>query len=76
MGMGGSYAQHAVVNVAQCMEHLEGTTAEEAASSFVNPLTAVGMVKTMKAEGHSGIVHTAAASQLGADHRAHLIDRA
>ena len=40
-------------------------TAEEAASSFVNPLTAVGMVKTMTAEGHSGIVHTAAASQLG-----------
>ena len=65
MGMGGSYSQHAVVNVAQCMEHLEGTTAEQAASSFVNPLTAVGMVKTMKAEGHSGIVHTAAASQLG-----------
>jgi NADPH:quinone reductase-like Zn-dependent oxidoreductase len=65
MGMGGSYAQHAVVHVAQCIEHLEGTTAEAAASSFVNPLTALGMVKTMRAEGHSGIVHTAAASQLG-----------
>jgi NADPH:quinone reductase-like Zn-dependent oxidoreductase len=44
---------------------LEGTTAEDAASSFVNPLTALGMVKTMRAEGHTGIVHTAAASQLG-----------
>lgn len=62
---GGSYAQHSVVNVAQCMEHLEGTTAEEAASSWVNPLTALAMVKTMKLEGHTGIVHTAAASQLG-----------
>jgi len=65
MGMGGSYGQHAVVNVRQCMEHMEGTSAEEAASSWVNPLTALGMVKTMKVEGHTGIVHTAAASQLG-----------
>ena len=65
MGMGGSYSQHAVVNVEQCMAHHDTTTPEEAASSFVNPLTALGMVKTMKAEGHTGIVHTAAASQLG-----------
>jgi len=65
MGMGGSYGQHAVVSARQCIEHAEGTTAEEAASSWVNPLTALAMVKTMKAEGHTGIVHTAAASQLG-----------
>ena len=65
MGMGGSYGQHAVVHVDQTIEHLPGTTAAEAASSFVNPLTALGMVKTMHAEGHTGIVHTAAASQLG-----------
>ena len=65
MGSGGSYSQHAVVTVAQCLVHNEGTTPEEAASSFVNPLTALGMVKTMHAEGHTGIVHTAAASQLG-----------
>ncbi len=45
--------------------HHDTTTAVEAASSFVNPLTALGMVKTMKAEKHTGIVHTAAASQLG-----------
>eukprot|EP01047_Picozoa_sp_COSAG01_P047180 COSAG01_NODE_4484_length_4983_cov_9.058149_3_plen_359_part_00 len=65
MGMGGSYAQHAVCKVEQCLEHHKGTNAEEAASSFVNPLTALGMIKTMRAEGHTGIVHTAAASQLG-----------
>lgn len=65
MGMGGSYAQHAVVSVPQCLVHNAGTTAAEAASSFVNPLTALGMVKTMTAENHTGIVHTAAASQLG-----------
>ena len=65
MGSGGSYSQHAVVTVDQCLVHNDGTTSEEAASSFVNPLTALGMVKTMHAEGHTGIVHTAAASQLG-----------
>jgi NADPH2:quinone reductase len=47
------------------LPHDEGTTSEEAASSFVNPLTALGMVKTMRGEGHTAIVHTAAASQLG-----------
>ena len=57
VGMGGSYSQHAVATVDQCLEHLEDTTAEEAASSFVNPLTALGMVKTMIAEQHTGIVH-------------------
>lgn len=64
MGMG-SYRQHAVVKVENCLAHNKGTTAEEAASSFVNPFTALGMVKTMRVEGHTAIVHTAAASQLG-----------
>jgi len=65
MGAGGTYAQYGVVNVDNCLEHFDGTTAEDAASSFVNPLTALGMTKTMRGEGHTGIVHTAAASQLG-----------
>lgn len=65
MGAGGTYAQYAKVNVVNCLEHLDGTTAEDAASSFVNPLTALGMTETMRGEGHTGIVHTAAASQLG-----------
>ena len=43
----------------------EGTTARDGASSFVNPLTALGMLETMRREGHSGLVHTAAASNLG-----------
>jgi NADPH2:quinone reductase len=43
----------------------EGTSAEEAASCFVNPLTALGMVETMRLENHTGLVHTAAASNLG-----------
>src|SRR5690606_14137488 len=42
-----------------------GATAADGASCFVNPLTALGMVETMRLEGHTGLVHTAAASNLG-----------
>ena len=62
---GGSYAQCVVVKAGSVLVHHDSTTPEEAASSFVNPFTALGMVKTMHAEKHTGIVHTAAASQLG-----------
>ena len=44
MGTRGTYGQHTVALVDQCLEHLDGTTAEEAASSFVNPLTALGAI--------------------------------
>ena len=43
----------------------EGTTSKESASCFVNPLTALGMVETMRMEDHTALVHTAAASNLG-----------
>ena len=43
----------------------EGTSSKDAASSFVNPLTALGFIETMKMENHSSLVHTAAASNLG-----------
>ena len=42
-----------------------GATPTEGASCFVNPLTALGMVETMRREGHKALVHTAAASNLG-----------
>jgi NADPH:quinone reductase-like Zn-dependent oxidoreductase len=62
---GASYAQYCKVPVQMCLAHHEGTTAAQAASSFVNPLTALGMVDTMLMEGHTALVHTAAASSLG-----------
>ncbi|WP_296218834.1 zinc-binding dehydrogenase [uncultured Sphingomonas sp.] len=62
---GGFYAEYRKVRAADCMTVPEGTTAKEAASSYVNPLTALGMVGTMKREGYQGLVHTAAASNLG-----------
>lgn len=62
---GGMYATHRVVNAAMCMPLPEGATSRDGASCFVNPLTALAMVDTMRMDGHSGIVHTAAASNLG-----------
>jgi NADPH2:quinone reductase len=62
---GGSYAQYARAQVAQCLPLPDGVTAAEGAAAFVNPLTALGMVETMRREGHKALVHTAAASNLG-----------
>ncbi len=62
---GAMYAQYRAVPVAQTLLLPEGATAVDGASSFVNPLTALGMVETMRREGHTALVHTAAASNLG-----------
>ncbi|MBP6701532.1 MAG: zinc-binding dehydrogenase [Halioglobus sp.] len=62
---GEMFAQYRCLNVHQCLPLQDGTTAAEGASCFVNPLTALGMVETMRREGHKALVHTAAASNLG-----------
>ena len=62
---GAMYSQYRCVPLAQCLALPEGASAAEGASSFVNPLTALGMVETMQREGHKALVHTAAASNLG-----------
>lgn len=62
---GEMFAQYRCVDATQCLPLREGTTATEGASCFVNPMTALGMVETMRMEGHSALVHTAAASNLG-----------
>jgi NADPH:quinone reductase len=62
---GAMYSQYRCVNLNQCLVLPEGVTAADGASCFVNPLTALGMVGTMRREGHKALVHTAAASNLG-----------
>ena len=62
---GAMYSQYRMMKAEQCLVLPEGTTPAEGASCFVNPLTALGMVETMKREGHKALVHTAAASNLG-----------
>jgi NADPH:quinone reductase-like Zn-dependent oxidoreductase len=62
---GAMYSQYRCLKAADCLVLPDGATPAEGASSFVNPLTALGMVETMRREGHSALVHTAAASNLG-----------
>ena len=62
---GSMYSQYRCVPAANCLVMEEGTSPAEAASSFVNPLTALAFIETMKMENHTAIAHTAAASNLG-----------
>ena len=62
---GAMYTQYRVIKAKQCLAMHDGVTPAESASCFVNPLTALGMVETMKTEGFSALCHTAAASNLG-----------
>ena len=62
---GAMYAQYRMTRADQCLLLPDGTTAVEGASCFVNPLTVLGMVGTMRLEGHTALAHTAAASNLG-----------
>ena len=62
---GAMYSQYRVVDAGLCLVLPNGTPARVGASSFVNPMTVLGMVETMRMEGHSALIHTAAASNLG-----------
>jgi NADPH2:quinone reductase len=62
---GGMYAEYRCVDASMCLPLLAGNTAKDGSSSFINPLTALSMLETMRMEGHTALVHTAAASNLG-----------
>src|SRR6202451_1016522 len=62
---GAMYAQYRTIRAGACLALPAGITPAEGASCFVNPLTSLGMVETMRREGHKALVHTAAASNLG-----------
>ena len=62
---GGMYAEYRVVAADQCLRLPDGTSASEAAAAFVNPMTVLGMLDTLRREGHTALIHTAAASNLG-----------
>jgi len=62
---GAMYTQYRCLKLSECLPLPVGTTPAEGASCFVNPLTSLGMTETMRREGHTALVHTAAASNLG-----------
>jgi len=62
---GSMYSQYRLAAAAECLVLPPGSTARDGASSFVNPMTVLGMIETMRTEGHPALVHTAAASNLG-----------
>ena len=62
---GAIYAEYRCLPVQMCMVLPDGTNPKDGASCFVNPLTSLAFAETMKMEGHSALVHTAAASNLG-----------
>jgi len=62
---GAMYGQYRTLPLASVMVLPDGTAFADGASCFVNPLTALCFPETMKREGFTGLVHTAAASNLG-----------
>lgn len=62
---GAMYADYRRIGRADVIPLPAGASVADGASMFVNPLTALGFVETMRNEGHKAIVHTAAASNLG-----------
>lgn len=62
---GAMFADYRLLKARDVVALPEGTEAADGAAIFVNPMTALAFVETMRREGHSAIVHTAAASNLG-----------
>jgi NADPH2:quinone reductase len=61
---GHAYSQYAIADAAMCLP-LGDISAEDGASAFVNPMTALGFAENAKMDGQKAIVHAAAASNLG-----------
>jgi NADPH2:quinone reductase len=62
---GAMYSQYRSIAADQCLVLPDDAAVADGASAFVNPMTVLGMIDTMRGEGHHAIVHTAAASNLG-----------
>lgn len=61
----GTYARYYKVRVEDAMALPDDVSAIEGAAAFINPITALAMIETMRRDGFTGLVHTAAASSLG-----------
>ncbi len=61
---GNAFSQYAIADAAMCLP-LGDHSSETGASSFVNPMTALGFVENAKMDGQKAILHTVGASNLG-----------
>lgn len=61
----GLFAQYCTVSSAACVPLPPGVSSAAAAAIFVNPMTALAIVETLRQEGYKALIHTAAASNLG-----------
>ncbi len=62
---GEMYCQYRLIKAGAVLPLGDGITARQGASCFVNPMTTLAMVECMSLQGYKGLVHTAAASNLG-----------
>jgi len=62
---GGMYTQYRELPVRDCVILPEEATSADGASMFINPLTALCFIETMRMERHDALIHFAAASNLG-----------
>ncbi|MGB0119691.1 MAG: zinc-binding dehydrogenase [Solirubrobacterales bacterium] len=62
---GAMWSDYRMVDSAAVIPLPDDASAADGASLFINPMTALSMVETMRAENHTALVHTAAASNLG-----------
>ncbi|WP_158964528.1 zinc-binding dehydrogenase [Chachezhania sediminis] len=61
---GNAYSQYCIADASMCLP-LGDHTAEDGASGFVNPMTALGFAENAKMDGQGAILHTVGASNLG-----------
>lgn len=61
----GMFSQYRTAKASDCIVLPEGLTPTSGASASINPMTVLAMTDTMRREGHTALVHTAAASSVG-----------
>jgi len=61
----GTFGQYLITNSESCEKIQEGLSMEEAASHYVNPMTACFMANLTQHYGHKAAIHTAGSSTLG-----------
>jgi NADPH:quinone reductase-like Zn-dependent oxidoreductase len=62
--IGGTMAQYSITNAYQCVPIDDDVSLDDAASFFINPLTALGLVEQVTNDKGKAVILTAAASQL------------